>query len=69
MWCALQKIIFTGYFATTIKYLMIKEISLQMPSFFSVFDFNIIKGNATNPFPDNNSVVITQSTAKKYFGE
>jgi len=37
-------------------------------SFFSVFDFKIIKGNPTNPFPDNNSVVITQSTAKKYFG-
>ena len=37
-------------------------------SFFSVFDFKIIKGDATNPFPDNNSVVITQSTAKKYFG-
>src|SRR5450432_735496 len=34
-------------------------------SFFSVFDFNIIKGNATNPFPDNNSIVITESTAKK----
>ncbi len=38
------------------------------PSFFSVFDFNLINGNASNPFPDNNSVVITQSTAKKYFG-
>ena len=37
-------------------------------SFFSVFDFKIIKGDAINPFPDNNSVVITQSTAKKYFG-
>jgi putative ABC transport system permease protein len=38
------------------------------PSFFSVFDFNLIKGDAANPFPDNNSVVITESTAKKYFG-
>jgi len=38
------------------------------PSFFSVFDFNIIKGNASNPLPDNYSVVITESTAKKYFG-
>ncbi len=39
------------------------------PSFFSVFDFNLIKGNASNPFPDNHSIVITQSTAKKYFGD
>jgi putative ABC transport system permease protein len=38
------------------------------PSYFTVFDFNLIKGNKSNPFPDNNSVVITESTAKKYFG-
>ncbi|SRR5579871_584537 len=38
------------------------------PSLFSVFDFKIIKGNATNPFPEYNSIVITEKTAKKYFG-
>jgi putative ABC transport system permease protein len=38
------------------------------PSFFSVFSFPIIQGNRNNPFIDDNSVVITQSTAKKYFG-
>ena len=38
------------------------------PSLFSVFDFKIIKGNAANPYPDENSIVITESTAKKYFG-
>lgn len=38
------------------------------PSFFSMFDFNIIKGDKNNPFPDNNSIVITRSTAEKYFG-
>lgn len=37
-------------------------------SFFSMFDFNIIKGNAKNPFPDSYSVVLTESAAKKYFG-
>jgi putative ABC transport system permease protein len=37
-------------------------------SFFSMFDFTIIKGEKTNPFPDNNSIVITKSTAEKYFG-
>jgi putative ABC transport system permease protein len=38
------------------------------PSLFSVFDFKIIKGNSANPYPDENSIVITESTAKKYFG-
>jgi putative ABC transport system permease protein len=37
-------------------------------SFFSVFDFKIIKGNKADPFPDHNAVVLTESTAKKYFG-
>lgn len=37
-------------------------------SFFTMFDFNIIKGNAANPFPDSYSVVLTESTAKRYFG-
>lgn len=38
------------------------------PSFFSMFDFNIIQGNASTPFPDDNSIVLTETTAKKYFG-
>ncbi|MBC7935267.1 MAG: ABC transporter permease [Rhizobacter sp.] len=39
------------------------------PSLFSVFDFNLVEGNDANPFPDINSVVLTQSIAKKYFGD
>jgi putative ABC transport system permease protein len=38
------------------------------PSFFSMFDFHLIKGNAGKPFNDDNSVVITQKTAQKFFG-
>ncbi|MEB0279946.1 MULTISPECIES: ABC transporter permease [unclassified Mucilaginibacter] len=38
------------------------------PSYFTVFDFNLIKGDKRNPFPDNSSIVITESTAKRYFG-
>ena len=38
------------------------------PSFFSVFDFKLIKGNNSNPFPDDNSVVLTETSARKYFG-
>lgn len=37
-------------------------------SLFTVFDFPIIKGNASNPFLDNYSVVITETTAQKFFG-
>lgn len=45
-----------------------QNLAFTDPSYFSVFDFHLIKGEAKNPFPDNNSVVITQTLAKKYFG-
>ena len=38
------------------------------PAFFSVFDFGLIQGNKKNPFPDDHSVVMTASTAHRYFG-
>ena len=37
-------------------------------NFFNVFTFSFIKGNAQNVFKDVNSLVITESVAKKYFG-
>lgn len=37
-------------------------------SFFDVFTFPFIKGNAKSAFKDLNSILITESTAKKYFG-
>ncbi|OOQ61842.1 ABC transporter permease [Mucilaginibacter pedocola] len=39
------------------------------PSYFSVFDFNLIDGDKRHPFADNNSVVITKEIAAKYFGK
>ena len=39
------------------------------PSLFSIFDFNLIKGNKEQPFIDNNSVVLTEKIARRYFGE
>ena len=39
------------------------------PSFFTLFDFNLVKGNNSNPFPGDNSIVITETTAKRYFGD
>jgi putative ABC transport system permease protein len=38
-------------------------------TFFSMFDFTLLKGNATNPFPNINSIILTSSEAKKYFGD
>jgi putative ABC transport system permease protein len=39
------------------------------PSLFSVFDFNLIKGNPSKPFTDKHSVVVTETTARRYFGD
>ncbi len=39
------------------------------PSLFSMFDLNLIKGSNAKPFADDNSVVITQKTAEKFFGD
>ncbi|MFD2573035.1 ABC transporter permease [Spirosoma soli] len=42
--------------------------SFTDPSLFSVFDFNLIQGNPAKPFPDNHSVILTETTARHYFG-
>jgi putative ABC transport system permease protein len=48
----------------------IKESRLAFidSTFFSLFDFKILKGNKQKPLPEMNSIILTQSTAKKYFG-
>lgn len=38
------------------------------PAFFTLFSFPMLEGNAEKPFPNNQSIVITRSAAKKYFG-
>ena len=37
-------------------------------SFFTLFDFELVQGDSARPLPNNNSVIITQSTAAKIFG-
>jgi putative ABC transport system permease protein len=37
-------------------------------SLFNIFSFRFVKGNATTPFKELNDAVITEETAKKYFG-
>jgi putative ABC transport system permease protein len=38
-------------------------------SLFNVFDYKLLKGNVNNPFPDLHSIIITEATAKRFFGE
>ncbi|MCS4228308.1 ABC transporter permease [Sphingobacterium sp. BIGb0165] len=46
-----------------------KNFAFVDPSYFSVFDFPLIQGNQKQPFPNNNSVVLTETTAHRYFGD
>lgn len=39
------------------------------PNFFTIFTIPVVAGNKGYPFPDNNSIVITATTAQKYFGK
>jgi putative ABC transport system permease protein len=45
-----------------------EKVVFADPSFFSIFDFHITNGDAKKPFTDDNSVVISKSTALKFFG-
>src|SRR5262245_41590736 len=45
-----------------------EDIRMVDSNFFSIFDFALIKGSRENPFPNDNSILLTEATAKKYFG-
>ncbi|GAB3270258.1 ABC transporter permease [Larkinella harenae] len=45
-----------------------EKVAFTDPTLFTVFDFGLIKGDPTKPFPDDNSVVMTETTATRYFG-
>ncbi|MBN1222012.1 MAG: ABC transporter permease, partial [Candidatus Aminicenantes bacterium] len=44
------------------------HIYLTDPSFFTMFTFPFVKGNAETALADKNSIVITEETARRYFG-
>lgn len=44
-------------------------VSIVDSNFFQVFDFDLIEGDLKNPFPTKNSLVITKTFSKKYFGK
>ncbi|HXB91242.1 MAG TPA: ABC transporter permease, partial [Puia sp.] len=39
------------------------------PALFSMFTFDFVEGNANTPFPQYYTVVLTESSARKFFGE
>jgi len=45
-----------------------KNVYLADSNFFNFFSFSLLKGNAANVLKDPNSIVLTQTAAKKYFG-
>jgi putative ABC transport system permease protein len=45
-----------------------KNIYLTDNNFFSFFDFHLIKGDTATVLKDPNSIVLTETAAKKYFG-
>lgn len=45
-----------------------KSVYFADPSFFRIFSFRFIKGNAATALKELNDAVITAATAKKYFG-
>jgi len=46
-----------------------ESVNMVDSSFFLLFDFPLLKGNTKDPFPTSNSIVITETSAKKYFGD
>ncbi len=46
-----------------------EEARMVDSTFFRMFDFELIRGDRNNPFPNSNSIVITPQIAKKFFGQ
>jgi putative ABC transport system permease protein len=44
-------------------------VNMVDSSFFDLFDFPLKEGDAKNHFPTSNSLIITEKSAKKYFGK
>ncbi len=46
-----------------------EDVRAVDPSFFQLFDFDFLKGNTSTPFSSTNAIILSESSAKKYFGE
>jgi putative ABC transport system permease protein len=45
-----------------------EDLRMVDSTFFRIFDFALLQGDRNNPFPTDNSIILTEATAKKYFG-
>ena len=45
-----------------------KKVYISDSDFFTLFSFPLLNGNAATALKDPHSVVLTETTAKKYFG-
>lgn len=45
-----------------------KKVYVADPGFFEMFSFPLLRGNAATALKEPNSIVLTETTAKKYFG-
>lgn len=43
-------------------------VTMVDSNFFKVFDFRLVKGDLQNPFPDKNSIILTEDAATTLFG-
>ncbi|GAA4410471.1 ABC transporter permease [Nibrella viscosa] len=50
------------------KTLLEEKAAYVDPAFFTFFDFEWVEGSRERPFPDLQSVVMTESAARRYFG-
>ncbi len=58
-------------FEPLVKYnnnIFTEPLNMVDSTFFSVFDFAIKQGDKINPFATGNSIIVTETSAKKYFG-
>jgi putative ABC transport system permease protein len=45
-----------------------EDMRMVDSTFFRMFDFKLLQGDRNNPFPTNNSIILTENTAKNFFG-
>lgn len=45
-----------------------EDVRMVDSGFFTMFSFKLLEGNPANPFSSQSSILLTQETAKKYFG-
>lgn len=46
-----------------------ESVGIVSPEIFTVFDFELIKGNSTTSLQGRNNIVLSETYARKYFGE